>query len=211
MTTKGPDMKGQTPWQPAAAPPPPFAGTVPVSPRKVRPGRAWYLLALAVFLAGGIWLVVGVLGLKGQVDAFHRVPLPQGGLVHLNHSGDYVIYYEAPDAESAHFSFDVSVVPASPGASARSLKPYNAGVTYSFGSRQGQATLTLDISHPGTFRVMATGEPTVTGGSNLAFGPSIAGNLVRTVVIAVPLMLLGIVSGIVLFIVRRVRIARRRA
>src|SRR5215469_14778073 len=150
MTTKGPDMKGQTPWQPAAAPPPPFAGTVPVSPRKVRPGRAWYLLALAVFLAGAIWLVAGVLGLKGQVDAFHRVPLPQGGLVHLNHSGDYVIYYEAPDAESAHFSFDVSVVPVSPGASARSLKPYNAGVTYSFGSRQGQATLTLDISHPGT-------------------------------------------------------------
>ena len=211
MTTKGPGMKGQPPWQPAAAPPPPLAGTVPVPPRKVRPGRAWYLLALAVFLAGAIWLVVGVLGLKAQVDAFQRVPLPQGGLVHLNHGGGYVIYYEAPGAASAHFGFDVSVVPASPGASARSLKPYTAGLTYSFGARQGQATLTLDISQPGTFRVMATGEPAVTGGSHLAFGPGIAGNLVRTVVIAVPLMLVGIVSGIVLFIVRRVRIARRRA
>lgn len=197
-----PNMTRTTQWQPGA-PPPPYAGPPGTSARKARPGRAWYMLALAVFLAGVVWLICGVLGVKGQVDGFQRVPLPQGGPVSLQHSGGYVLYYEAPGAASGQFPpFNVTIVPASPAARAQSLQPYTADVNYTFGSRQGRAVLTLQISHPGTFRVVTTGAPTVAGGSDLAFGTTIAGGIVSTVLISVLLIGLGIVGGIALFVVR---------
>ena len=204
-----PNMSGPMPWQPGWASPPPLAGTLGTSPRKARPGRAWYLLALAVFLGGAVWLVFGIFGVKGQVDAFQRVPLPRGGLVNLDHSGGYVLYYEAPRAASGQFpSFNVTVEPASPAARAQSLQPYTADVTYSFGSRQGRAVLILQVAHPGTFRVVATGAPTVAGGSDLAFGSGIAGGIVGAVGAGL-LMTLGVAGGITVFVIRLT--ARRRA
>jgi hypothetical protein len=212
MTTKGPEMTGPTQWQPGGASSPPLAGTPGASPRKVRPGRAWYLLALAVFLGGAALLVAGLLGVKGQVDGFQRVPLPQGGQVSLDRSGGYVVYYEAPGATSGQIpSFNVTVAPASAGASAKSLQSYAADMTYSFGSRQGRAVLTLQVSHPGTFRVVATGAPRVTGGNDLAFGSSIAGGIAGTAVTGGLLMVLGVAGGITLFVIRYVRTSRRRA
>ena len=197
-----PSMTRTTQWQPGASPPP-FAGTLGMSPWKARPGRAWYLLALTVFIGGAAWLIFGVLGVKGQVDGFQRVPLPQGGLVSLNHSGGYVLYYEAPGAASGQFSpFNVTITPASPSARAQSLQPYAADVNYTFGSRQGRAVLTLQVAYPGKFRVVTTGAPTVAGGSDLAFGTTIADGIVSTVLISILLIGLGIVGGIALFVVR---------
>ena len=72
-------------------PSPPLAGTPGASSRKVRPGRAWYLLALAVFLGGAALLVAGLFGGQGLVDGFQRAPLPQGGQVRLDHGGRFVI------------------------------------------------------------------------------------------------------------------------
>jgi len=220
MTTKGPDMTGPaqwqdvtgpTQWQPGGASSPPLAGTPGASPRTVRPGRAWYLVALAVFLGGAALLVAGLLGVKGQVDGFQRVPLPQGGQVTLGHNS-YVLYYEAPGAASGQIpNFNVTVTPASAGARAKSLQPYAADVTYSLGSRQGRAVLTLQLSHPGTFRVVATGAPTVAGGSDLAFGSNIVGGIADTVVSGGLLMVLGVAGGITLFVIRYVRTSRRRA
>ena len=210
MTTKGSDMTGSTQWQPGGASSPPLDGTPGASPQKVRPGRAWYLLALAVFLGGVALLVAGLLGVKGQVDGFQRVPLPQGGQVTLGHNS-YVLYYEAPGAASGQIpNFNVTVTPASAGARAKSLQPYAADVTYSLGSRQGRAVLTLQLSHPGTFRVVAPGAPAVAGGSDLAFGSSIAGGIAATAVTGGLLMLLGVASGITLFVIRYVRTSRRR-
>jgi hypothetical protein len=177
----------------------------------MRPRRAWYLLALAVFLGGAALLVAGLLGVKGQVDGFQRAPLPQGQ-VSLAHSGGYVVYYEAPGAASGQVpSFNVTVVPASAGASARSLQSYAADVNYSFGSRQGRAVLTLQVSHPGTFQVVATGAPAVAGGSDLAFGPNIAGGIAGTAVTGGLLMVLGVAGGITVFAIRYARTSRRRA
>ena len=221
MTTKGPDMTrptqwqdvtGPTQWQPGGASSPPLASAPGASPRTVRPGRAWYLLALAVFLGGAALLVAGLLGVKGQVDGFQRVPLPQGGQVTLDHNGSYVLYYEAPGAASGQIpSFNVTVSPASAGARAKSLQPYGANVNYSFGSRQGRAVLTLQLSHPGTFRVVATDAPAVAGGSDLAFGSSIAGGIAGTAVSGGLLMVLGVAGGITVFVIRYVRTSRRRA
>jgi hypothetical protein len=76
-----------------------------------------------VFLAGAAWLVFGISGVKGQVDAFQRVPLPQGGLISLSHNGGYVLYYEAPGAATGPLpSFNVTVAPAVPAARATSLR-----------------------------------------------------------------------------------------
>ena len=212
MTTTRRNTAGPAQWQPSGAPSPSLAGTHGTSPHKARPGRAWYLLALAVFLGGAAWLVAGLLGVKGQVDAFQRVPVPQGGQVSLSQSGGYVLYYEAPGAASGQFrSFNVTVAPASPAARAQSLQPYSADVTYSFGSREGRAVLTLQVSHPGTFQVAAPGAPTVAGGSDLAFGPSIAGGIAGTAVTGGLLMVLGVAGGITVFVIRYTRTSRRRA
>jgi hypothetical protein len=147
--------------------------------QKSAAGRAWYLLALAVFRGGAVCLVFAILGVKGQVDAFQLVPLPQGGLISLRHNVGCVLYYEAPGAASGQFPFfNVTVPPASLAARAQGLQPCTADVTYSFGSRQGRAVLTLQVSHPGTFRVAVTGAPTVAGGSYLAFGSTIADGIV---------------------------------
>jgi len=209
--TQWQDVTGPAQWQPGGASSPPLAGTPGASPRTMRPGRAWYLLALAVFLGGAALLVAGLLGVKGQVDGFQRAPLPQGQ-VSLAHSGGYVVYYEAPGAASGQVpSFNVTVVPASAGASARSLQSYAADVNYSFGSRQGRAVLTLQVSHPGTFQVVATGAPAVAGGSDLAFGSSIAGGIAGTAVTGGLLMVLGVAGGITVFAIRYARTSRRRA
>jgi hypothetical protein len=215
MTTTGPTHRqqgtGPTRWQPDGAASPPLAGTFGTSPPKARPGRAWYLLVLAAFLAGAAWLVVGLLGVKGQVDAFQRVPLPQGGQVSLSHSGGYVLYYEAPGAASGQFpSFNVTVTPASSAASAKGLQPYTADVSYNFGSRQGRAVLTLQVAHPGAFRVAATDAPAVAGGSDLAFGSTIAGGIAGTAMPAGLLMGLGVAGGIALVIIRNRLTSGRR-
>ena len=82
-------------------------------------------------------------------------------------------------------------------------------MTYSFGSRQGRAVLILQVARPGTFRVVATGAPTVAGGSDLAFGSGIADGIVGTALGAGLLMLLGVVGGITVFVIRLT--AHRRA
>ena len=210
--TQWQDVTGPTQWQPGGASSPPLVGTPGASPRKVRPGRAWYLLALAVFLGGAALLVAGLFGLKGQVDGFQRAPLPHGGQVSLDHSGSYIIYYEGPGAASGQIpSFNLTVAPASAGARVQSLRSYAADVTYTFGSRQGRAVLTLQVSHPGTFQVVATGAPAAAGGSDLAFGSSIVGRIAGTAVIGGLLMVLGVAGGITLFVIRYVRTSRRRA
>jgi hypothetical protein len=176
----------------------------------VRPRRLWYLPALAVLLGGVAWLVVGLLSLSSQINSFPRVGLPASGSpVSLPHAGSYVVYYEAPGAASnAPPGFDVRIAPGSAGAAVTSLTPYGTSVTYSFGSRQGRAALTLKISSPGTFLVTAPAAPS---GSDLAFGTSIAGGIVTTVVAAILLMLAGIAGLIVIFVIRVRRISRQRA
>jgi len=176
---------------------------------KVRPGRIWYLAALAVFIGGVVWVVIGFVSVNNQVNAFPRVPLPAGGAVTLNHSGGYVIYYEGTGAATGQIpSFNVRIIPAAPPAQVGSLKSYSGSVTYTFGSRQGRAVLNFQVAHAGRFLIQPTGAPS--GGSDLAFGSSIVGGLVATILPAIGLILLGIAAWVVLLIVRIVRTRRAR-
>jgi hypothetical protein len=79
----------------------------------VRPGRVWYLAALAVLLAGAAWIVAGLSSVSRQVDAFPRVPLPAGGTRTVGRAGGYVVYYEGPGARSGQIPrIHVRIAPA---------------------------------------------------------------------------------------------------
>jgi hypothetical protein len=195
--------------QPYGAGPPPFGGQTATGRPKVRPGRIWYLAALAVFLGGVAWLVFGLLSIGHQIDSFPRVPLPAGGPVTLNHSGGYVIYYEGPGAKSGQIpGFHVRIVPAASSPQMGSLKTYSGSLTYSFGSHQGRAVLALQVARGGRFLVQPFGAPSH---SDLAFGSSIAGGIVGIVLGSLALIFAGIAAAIVLLVIRIIKTRRARA
>jgi hypothetical protein len=201
-----------TPMTPAPGGGGPDAAPAAAPKAKIRPGRIWYLVALLVLLAGVAWLVVGLLSISSRVDSFARVAIPAGGQITLDHSGDYVIYYEGPGAQSGQIpDFRVRVTPASAGAAVQSLGPYNSSVTYSFGSHQGRAVLSMRVGHPGRFRVETPAGGNVPVGSGLAFGDSIVGGVAGTALPSVLLILAGIVALVVIFIIRIVKTSRARS
>ena len=185
-------------------------GPVPLAapPARIRPGRIWYLVPLVVFLGGLAWLVFGLFSLSSHIDSFPRAAVPAGGQVSLNHAGGYVVYYEGPDAQSGHLpAFRVRVIPASASAAVRSLAPYTTSVSYAFASRQGRAVLTLQVSHPGRFRVETAGAGGVPAGSDLAFGDSIA----VTAVLSGLLMFAGLAGLVAILVIRIAKKRRARA
>jgi hypothetical protein len=168
---------------------------------KVRPGRIWYLVALAIFAAGLAWLIVGIVSIGNTVNNLQRVPLPAGGTISLGHSGGYIVYYEGPGAQNGQIpGFRIQVAPASSGAGVPSLTQYSSQLTYDVGSHHGRAVLTLHITRPGTFRVTTTGSPP--SGSDLAFGGSIASGIVGALLPGLPLILIGLLGALTLLIIR---------
>jgi hypothetical protein len=179
---------------------------------RLRPGRAWYWVALLVFVAGAAWVVLGLVRLNSQIDSFQRVALPGTGEVNLDHSGGYVIYYEGPGAADGNVpAFDLTVTPVSAPAAVGSLEAYSGSVTYSFGSREGRAVLTLPVVRPGRFLIEAPGAPAVAGGASLAVGSSVAGAIVRIAVPAAVAMLAAVGGAITVAIVRHSRAKRARS
>jgi hypothetical protein len=172
----------------------------PAPRQRVRPGRAWYLVALGIFVAGVAWLVVGLVSLVGTINDLQRVPLPSGGTVSLTHSGGYTIYYEGPGAQTGDIpDFHINVAAASNGAAVGSLTRYGSNVTYSVGSHQGRAVLSFQVRSPGQFKITATGAP---AGADLAFGGSIGGGIASALLPAIPLIALGFLAALVLLVVR---------
>jgi hypothetical protein len=206
MTDFPPGSSQPPPWQGSQ---PPGPGYQPLAPgyqarMKVRPGRIWYLVPLALAVAGVVWLVVGLTSVVSTVDGLQRVPLPGGGTVNLTHSGGYTLYYEGIGARSGQIpAFHVNVAPVSPGAVVSSLTRYGSALTYDVGSHQGRAVLALRVGSPGSFRVTAVGAPS--SGADLAVGASIGSGIVGTVAPSIPLIIVGILAAIVLLIVRIVR------
>lgn len=183
-------------------------------PAKLRPGRVWYWVALAVFLAGVAWGVVSLIAIVGRVDSFQRVPLPGTGVVSLTR-GDYVIYYEGPGVSRGN-------VPGVPGMHIHmdslfewaadgdiTMTRYHSWLNYQIGSHEDTAVLTLQIPVSGRYRVQST-SPEAPPGSYLAFGSNIAGLIVATVVPAAVLVLAGIVGAIMVAIIRHKRAKRAR-
>ena len=181
-----------------------------VPPAKIRPGRVWYWVALAVLLAGVAWAVVASIVLFGRVDSFPRVPNPGQGTISLTHSGGYVIYYEGPGASNGNVpAGNIRVIPESAGAAVKSITAFSGSMTYQIGSREGTAVAHLQIAAPGSFLVRATssGAPP---GSHLAIGSNISGGIVAIVLPALVLALAAVGGAIVVAVVRHTRIKRAR-
>jgi hypothetical protein len=195
-----PDGDGQDAAPPAAQRP------------RIRPGRIWYLVPLVALLAGVAWVVFGLMSLGSEINSFQRSPVPGVGVVSLSHSGGYVIYFEGSGAQSGLLpSFNTRVIPASPGAAVKSLVLYHGSLTYKVGSHEGKAVFTVQISHPGRFRVVTTRVSGAPAGSDLAFGSSFAGGLLAGAVGGVLLILAGLAGLIVLFVIRVVKTNRARS
>jgi hypothetical protein len=186
--------------------------TAPISvpAAKIRPGRVWYWVALAVFLAGAAWAVVALVVLFGRVDSFPRVPTPGQGVISLTHSGSYVIYYEGPGASSGDVpAGNVKVTPVSGSEAVTSITSSSGSVTYQIGSREGISVANLQIAAPGRFLVQATssGAPR---GSHLAIGSNLAGGIFAAVVPSLVLILAAIAGAVAVGAVRHTRIRRAR-
>jgi hypothetical protein len=179
-------------------------------PAKIRPGRVWYWVALAVLLVGVAWAVAASVLLFGKVDSFPRVPDPGQGVISLTHSGGYVIYYEGPGASDGNVpAGNIRLTPESAGAAVKSITPFSGSVTYQIGSREGSAVAHVQIAAPGRFLVRATssGAPP---GSHLAIGSNITGGIAAIVLPALVLVLVAIVGATVVAVVRHTRIKRAR-
>jgi hypothetical protein len=177
---------------------------------RLRPARAWYWVALGVFLAGLAWAALMFAVLIGRVDSFPRVPDPGSGVVSLTHSGGYLIYYEGPGASSGSVpTGNVRVTPVSGSGAVQSIGSYSGSLTYQFGHHEGTAVATLQIARPGRFLVTATSS-TAPPGSHLAIGSSIAGGIALIVFPALLLVLAGIGGAITIAIIRHPRAKRAR-
>ena len=193
-----------TGWGPNTAAP------TSVPPAKIRPGRVWYWVALAVFLAGVAWAVVALVVLFGRVDSFPRVPDPGQGVISLTHSGGYVIYYEGPGASTGNVPpGNVTVTDLSGSGKVTSVTSFSGSMTYQIGSREGSAVANLQIAAPGRFLVRATssGAPP---GSHLAIGSNLSGGILAAVIPSLVLVLGAIVGAVVVGVVRHTRIKRAR-
>jgi hypothetical protein len=143
-------------------------------PARLRPGRVWYVLALAVFVAGVAWLLAGLAALNGQINSFQRVALPGNGEITLTHSGRYVIYYEGPGAAAGNApALTVRLRPLSASAAVQSITP-SGSISFSFGSHADTAVLNLTVAHPGRFLLQA-GAPAAPAGGHVAVGSSVGG------------------------------------
>ena len=180
-------------------------------PARLRPGRVWYWVALLVFVAGMAWLALGLVLLNDRIDSFERVAVPGSGEVSLDHSGEYVIYYEGPGAAEGNVPpFDVTVNPAAAPAAVQSLDFYSGvGLNYSFFGREGRAVLTLEVTQPGRFLIEATTDAPVVA-SSLAVGSSIAGDFVRIGLPSAIATVAAIGGAIVIASVRHSRAKRAR-
>ena len=175
-----------------------------------RPSGIGYWLG-GLLIAGGIiggivWIVVGLSGFSDSIDDFERVPVGQVGTVDLE-AGDYIVYAERGGGlPQSNYINGLRMRPA--GAEGRGeevqFEDYVSEFTYDFGGRAGRAQLTFEIEDGGEYLVRADDGPGTTA-TTVAFGPSVAGDLVSAIVGLFVIAGLGIVLGIILIVVTGIR------
>jgi hypothetical protein len=178
-------------------------------PARLRPGRVWYLVALAVIVAGVAWLLVGLAAFNGRIDSFQRVALPGDGEITLAHSGGYVIYYEGPGAAAGNApALTVRLRPLSASAAVQGITPAGS-FSFSFGSHADTAVLNLQIAHPGRFLLQARA-PAAPAGSHVAVGSGVGGSLVHVIVPFIALIVVGVCGVVAVAFIRGSRASRGR-
>lgn len=140
------------------------------SRQSVRPGRRWYVIALAIFLIGS--LLAGVLayrfvtGLLNLTDSLTQVVVPGTADLTLEDSGDYTIFYEYQSVVDGRVyitgaavpGLDVSLVSKENGSPVTLSSP-GTSTTYTVGDRAGVSILAFSIDRPGTYELSASYPP----------------------------------------------------
>jgi hypothetical protein len=181
-----------------------------MSARSVRPSRLWYVLAGALVVGAGIWLVAGLLlgfrSLERQIREFQRVPVPGQDVVRLTRPGGYTLYFEGPGASDptrSVQSLTVSLVPAG-GGDPVSIRRYTTSATYDLAGHSGRAVGAFRIDRPGSFLLSVRGEPGAAP-ANVAVGTSIAPVIVRAVVPTIPGAIVLFLAGVAVAVVVAIR------
>ena len=171
--------------------------------------RAGYWIGGGLIAAGVVgavlWLVLSLMNLDNEVDDFQRVPVPGERTVQLE-ARKYVIYFEGPNADEAVPQFEIAITDTGT-ERPLAIASYDGSLTYSFGE-EGSAQATVTPPRAGAYAVRTAGADG-TSDAQVAFGRSIAGSILRSILgmFAIGGVLLG--AGVVLLVVTIVR--RRRA
>lgn len=173
--------------------------------------RAGYLVG-GILIAAGVagaaaWLVLSLMRLGDEVDAFPRVPIPGEATVQLD-ARKYVLYYEGANADQLVPPFQVQIADARTRAVLQ-IEPYGGSMTYSLSGRDGSAQGTVTPTQAGRYAVRTEGTQAI--GASVAFGRSIAWPILRAILgtFAIGGLLgLGGVAVIVVTAVRRSRAKR---
>jgi len=161
--------------------------------RRQRGNWPWTLAILLVAAVAALPVIIAVVHTNSSVDALARVRLPEGGLITLPHAGGNVIYYEDDRSGSSTAgdvpAFDLTITPVSAGAAVAGLAA-RSNSSYSFGGHHGVEVFTVQVTHPGQFRISVTGPAGPLSSADLAIGPGVP----------IGLFILGIVATILVAI-----------
>jgi hypothetical protein len=179
---------------PDMGPPQPYYGPPPAGP-----SRAWYGLAIIIFLTGLslfiMFLLKGILGMTGDMI---QVVVPGSRVMELNEPGDYTIFHEyrsvvdgkvyASGAQLANM--EIRVIDRASGADLP-LSPVMGSSNYSMGGRQGYGVFNFQVSSPGEYEIIAEYTRGHTGPQTVL---AISGGFVEELVITI-LGSIGILFG----------------
>lgn len=179
--------------------------------RRIVRSRTGYWVSgglIAVGVAGAVlWLVLSLVSLGNEIDDFQRVPVPGEGTVQLE-ARKYVIYLEGSNGGEVAPRFEIAVTDPET-ARPLAIETYDGSLTYSFGE-EGSAQATLTPPRAGTYRVETAGAER-TPEAQVAFGRSVAGSIVRSVLGAFAIGALFTGAGVALLVVTIIRRRRARA
>ncbi len=135
------------------------------------------------------YAIVGFVGIADTVGDFERVR-PGSGTVTIESPGEYVVYFE--DA-----SPNGRVAMTAPSGEPVLLSTYSNELSYDFDGRNGSAVATFDATE--------TGEYTIETDTAVAIGPSVAGELIRAILVPFAIAGIAFVLGVIILIVTGVQ------
>jgi hypothetical protein len=181
----------------------------------IRPSRLWYWVAGAALLGSMVWLALGVVvwfrSMSQQVEQLQRVAVPGQDEVTFDEAKGYTVYYEgmgAGDDTASIPAFHISITPVGGGEEVQ-IRPYGGAELYNLAGHSGRAVGTFQIEEPGRFLVQTEGEPQSVQ-AKVAIGPGTSGEIARTVLLTVPVVLVLFLGGVALAVVVAVRRGQAR-
>ncbi|WP_375485375.1 hypothetical protein [uncultured Jatrophihabitans sp.] len=176
---------------------------------------AFFVVAVALFVVGGIVLAKKSLG---KVDDFQRVSIASGsGTITLNGTGKWIGYYEASNVDNSIERIP-SIRVALTDSSGKAVKLESYGnrsddkvdkLTYSYNGHHGAAALQFDTTSKGRYRVQVQAEQSLPSDAKLAFGRDIKKGTVAGGLLIVGGVLF-LIAAIVLLIVGLVKRSRHK-